>query len=232
MSNSKGVVAVVNGHKNIEAALAAFQADIPAIGKGNEASIKAKSGATFSYSFADLADITRVAMPLLAKQGLSFSACPTMLEGQFVLEYGLRHVSGDSIGGLYPLTLSGGPQDLGSAITYARRYAFNAVTGIAPGGEDDDGARAQAVAAHVKQAPVRRDPVPATTKIVFDGPSWAARIAKAGDVSVLRGLYSEAQTAGLLGEALPDKTLLGAAITAAAGALENSSVAAGGSDGA
>ena len=34
---------------------------------------------------------------------------------------------------------SGSPQDIGKAITYARRYALCAVTGLAPGGDDDDG---------------------------------------------------------------------------------------------
>jgi hypothetical protein len=60
----------------------------------------------------------------------------------FVLAYRLGHVDGGEICGFYPLG-TGTPQQLGSAITYARRYCLCAVTGVAPGGEDDDGAQAE-----------------------------------------------------------------------------------------
>src|SRR5690606_31859835 len=80
-----------------------------------------------------------IVLPLLGKHGLSFSARPTLDEaGRFVLAYSLRHESGDSEDGAYPLPTTGTPQQVGSAITYARRYALCAVTGVAAD-EDDDG---------------------------------------------------------------------------------------------
>jgi hypothetical protein len=42
-----------------------------------------------------------------------------------------------------PPPTRGTPQQIGSALTYARRYILCAVTGVAPGGEDDDGKAAQ-----------------------------------------------------------------------------------------
>lgn len=113
-------------------ALAAFQAELPKVGKGSVNS-------HFGSKYADLADLSNVVLPLLGKHGLSFSARPTLDEaGQFVLAYQLRHESGESDGGTYPLPATGTPQQIGSAITYARRYALGAMTGVAAD-EDDDG---------------------------------------------------------------------------------------------
>lgn len=124
-------------------ALAAFQAELPHIGKANLAVVKSDKG-SYKYTYADLSDISAKVLPLLAKHGLSFSAKPTLLDGKiFVLEYTLRHASGESDTGFYPLNASGTPQQIGSAITYARRYALSAVTGIVPD-EDDDGQAASA----------------------------------------------------------------------------------------
>jgi hypothetical protein len=126
-------------------ALAAFQSDIPHVGKDKTATVPTKAGGKYTYDFADLTTITVVALPLLAKHGLSWSARPTLTEAGFVLHYELLHVDGHSVDGDYPLPdpRNTSPQDLGSAITYARRYALTATTGIAPGGEDDDGQKAQ-----------------------------------------------------------------------------------------
>ena len=123
-------------------ALAAFQAELPRVGKDNEAVVKSDKG-SYKYNFADLADVSHAVMPILAKHGLSFSAKPTLnADGKFVLEYTLRHVSGESDMGQFPLSSTGSPQQIGSLITYARRYTLSAVTGIVPD-EDDDGQAAE-----------------------------------------------------------------------------------------
>lgn len=125
-------------HKTLAEALAAFQAEIPTIKKGNTAKVKTKTGGEYSYSYADLTDVTEIAFPLLSKHGLAFTASPTIMGERFVLAYKLIHTSGEYESGQYPLNASGTPQEAGSAITYARRYALTAITGIAPGGDDDD----------------------------------------------------------------------------------------------
>lgn len=139
------------------AALAAFQAEIPHVGKGQTASVKSDKG-SYSYDYADLTTITEAAFPLLTKHGLAFSAKPTLHDGAFVLDYELMHESGHREGGCYPLPdpARSSPQQIGSAITYGRRYCLCAVTGIAPGGEDDDGQRA-ADARSVERRPARQD---------------------------------------------------------------------------
>lgn len=126
----------------LSAALAAFQADLPRIGKGNLAVVRSDKG-SYKYTYADLSDVSAVVLPAIARHGLSFSAKPTLNnEGRFVLEYVLRHTSGEHDHGQYPLPPTGTPQQIGSAITYARRYALSAVTGIVPD-EDDDGQAAE-----------------------------------------------------------------------------------------
>lgn len=120
-------------------ALAAFQADLPRVGKGNTADM-----GNYSYSYADLADVSAAILPKLAAHGLSFSSKPTLDEaGKFVLRYTLRHCAGEQDSGDYPIASNGTPQQMGSAITYARRYALLAVTGVAPDHDDDDGQAAQ-----------------------------------------------------------------------------------------
>lgn len=121
-------------HPSLAAALAAFQADLPSVGKN-----KTANTGTYSYSYADLADVAKAGHPVLSRHGLSFSAKPTLNdEGKFVLDYRLRHESGGEDGGEFPLPSGGNMQAIGGAITYARRYAFCAITGIVAD-EDADG---------------------------------------------------------------------------------------------
>lgn len=130
-------------HGSLAAALAAFQAHLPVIGKDNTATVPTKTGGSYQYKYADLSDVSRAVLPALARHGLSFSTKPTMTEdGHFVLAYVLRHESGEEDSGIYPLPSGGTPQSVGSALTYARRYVLSAMTGVAPD-EDDDGQAAQ-----------------------------------------------------------------------------------------
>lgn len=129
------------GVEDFAAALAAFQAELPHVAKAQRANAGQYG---YDYDYADLTDVTVAAMPLLSKHGLSFTASPTITEHGFVLRYRLLHTSGHAEGGDYPLPdpAKSSPQQIGSALTYGRRYSLCAVTGIAPGGDDDDGAKA------------------------------------------------------------------------------------------
>lgn len=128
-----------NAPGTLFAALAAVQAQLPKIGKGQTADT-----GKYVYKYADLADVSQEILPRLGAAGLAFTSRPTILDGQFVLAYSLVHFSGEREDGIYPLPSSGSPQQIGSAITYARRYCLCAVTGVAPDSDDDDGAAAEA----------------------------------------------------------------------------------------
>lgn len=156
----------VEAHAAFAKALAAFQAEVPAVGKDQTANT-----GSYSYTYTDLAALTSKVLPVLSKHGLSWIARPTMTDHGFVLTYSLLHEAGHREDGDYPLPdpTKHKPQEIGSAITYARRYAFCSLTGIAPGGEDDDGqAAAQARSAPRQQPQQQRrpaaDPVLAAAK--------------------------------------------------------------------
>lgn len=93
----------------------------------------------FKSKYADLASVIDAAKKPLADNGLSVSQVVDMTDtGDLILETILMHTSGEFISGRYPIKpVKQDPQAVGSAITYARRYAFSAITGIAA--DDDDG---------------------------------------------------------------------------------------------
>lgn len=132
-------------YPSLAAALAAFQRALPTVEKGAKGQVRGNP----NYKYADLADLNGVVLPELGSFGLSFSCKPTLnAGGRFVLAYTLRHESGGEDSGEYPLPDNVSPQDMGSAQSYARRYVLQAMTGVAPVGQDDDGAAATRAYSH------------------------------------------------------------------------------------
>lgn len=135
-------------------ALVEFQKEEVSFSKTKEAKVKTKTGGEYTYKYADLSDILPAVRPLLAKHGLSWSSTPTRADdGALVLRYRLLHVSGEAEAAEMPLGVSADckPQELGSAITYARRYAITAQLNLATE-EDDDGRAAQESKRPARQA--------------------------------------------------------------------------------
>lgn len=131
----------------LAAALAAFHVECPKITKDTMNSL-------FNKKYADLADITAIVNPILAKNGLSVVQVPvgtetliTMLlhsSGQFIKSISELHCldsvirrgkDGNDVRGVTP-------QAYGSALTYQRRYALSAILSLCID-DDDDGNRAQ-----------------------------------------------------------------------------------------
>lgn len=131
-------------HTTMAAALAAVQAALPTVHKGRTATIPSKQGPGYSYRYADLSDVTAAIMPLLSRNGLAFTCHPRLAGGGYELAATLMHTSGESVEGALPLT-GGTPQQLGSSITYMRRYLLGSLTGLVT--DDDDDARAATEAA-------------------------------------------------------------------------------------
>jgi hypothetical protein len=121
----------------LDEALLALQADPPALTKNKDG-----QAGNQKTKYADLVQVNQVVLKRLNSYGVIYKAKPTLrdTEPRFVLAYTLLHVaSGTSESGEYPLKLSENSQQMGSAISYARRYALLAITGIAAEDEDDDG---------------------------------------------------------------------------------------------
>ena len=92
----------------------------------------------FKSKYADLAAIFDAARKPLSANGLAI----VQTIGDGVLHTRLLHASGQWIASEHPLPMSGRPQEIGSALTYARRYSLSALIGIAAD-EDDDATGAE-----------------------------------------------------------------------------------------
>lgn len=101
-----------------------------------------------TYKYLNLATILKTIKPVFEKHGLAFSQRVTFSnEGEARQVIGtVETIIFDSEEQMaacsYPFFVTGDPQQVGSAITYARRYSLYAVLGIFPD-KDDDGAYAK-----------------------------------------------------------------------------------------
>jgi len=127
---------------NIAPAVVKALGELSDVPKGREAKIPTKTGASYGYRYADLADALSMVRPILAKHGLVVMQNASNPDPDSVaIMTMLLHTSGEWMM-FSPLVLPNGrtAQETGSAITYGRRYSLLAVLGLAA--EDDDGASA------------------------------------------------------------------------------------------
>jgi hypothetical protein len=106
--------------------------------KATESVKKAATNPAFKSKYADLSHVVEGVIPALNAAGVGVIQSPSY-DGEMVsVTTTLLHESGSSVTGTLSMRPSKpDPQGVGSAITYARRYALLAMTGAAP--EDDDG---------------------------------------------------------------------------------------------
>lgn len=119
----------------------------------------------FKSKYADLPAVIDAVRPALTKHGLSVTQVTRIADGGMVLVTTLHHASGESLSGEYPLPV-GKPQEMGSAMTYARRYSLAAMCCIAA--DDDDDANAAEASGQKATAP-KAQPKPASVA-PLDGP--------------------------------------------------------------
>lgn len=127
---------------NLAEALAAFQSEMPIIPKNQKAKVPTKAGGSYEYTYAGLPDVSATVMPLLTRHGLAFSVCPRITEHGGEVVGILLHTSGERLEAALPL-FGRQAQEIGSALTYARRYLLGCMTGVVTD-DDDDGSLAQA----------------------------------------------------------------------------------------
>ena len=115
--------------KNLAIALSKFQGTIGKIGKDS-------NNPFFKSKYASLSTILENIQKPLTESGLCFSQMPDQTGLTSIL---IHSESGEYIQATYILTpVKNDPQSLGSAITYARRYALGSILGLNID-EDDDG---------------------------------------------------------------------------------------------
>ena len=119
-------------------ALVAFQSEMPTVTRETEGQAGQRK-----YKYADLTAIVKEATPLLTKNGLAFVCQPRRTDdGTYETVGVLVHTSGGTIEGSLPI-FGRTPQEIGSSLTYNRRYLLGNLTGIVTD-EDDDVAAANA----------------------------------------------------------------------------------------
>jgi hypothetical protein len=126
---------------NLAAALVAALADLAVIEKDKTATVKMKTGGTYTYDYADLGSIIKVSRTALKAHDLTVIQ-PIVGHEQGLAVHTLIVHSTETLDlGLLPFPHGPDAQATGSWITYMRRYALLAALGMATG-EDDDGAAA------------------------------------------------------------------------------------------
>ena len=123
--------------------------------------LKDSANSHFKSRYADLTSVMLACKDALAANDLAVLQLSRIHEsGTPVLVTRIIHVSGEHVEGEFPLVCKdpNDPQKLGSAVTYARRYALAAALGITA--DDDDG---QAASGH-SVAPSVAKPAPAANK--------------------------------------------------------------------
>lgn len=166
--------------KELATALAAAQGKV-------ENAKKLNKNPHFKSNYADLATIWDVIREPLTSEGLSVVQLPCEAPpGQVGLVTHILHKSGQSITDRFFLTLkdASNPQNVGSCLTYMKRYALLGVAGIAS--EDDDGNAATG-------RPSPAVPPVDYSKTVAD---TMAQLAKCTGVEA-RALYAEVRNSGI-----------------------------------
>lgn len=116
---------------NLAKALCQTQATVEAVKKD-------ANNPFFKSKYADLASIWHAIREALTTNGLSVLQEPSTEGNKVRITTTLIHTSGEYVRStLEVMAIKTDPQGIGSAITYARRYALGSIVGIAP--EEDDG---------------------------------------------------------------------------------------------
>lgn len=138
----------------LASALVAAQAEFSAVPKGS-------SNPFFKSKYAALPDVVASASPVLAKHGLAVTQSITFVTGPQgpidALNTTLLHKSGQFIEHAMILHLpKNDPQGQGSAVTYARRYAYMAILGLVADDDDDGNAATRSKARPAVEAQVSK----------------------------------------------------------------------------
>lgn len=127
--------------KELASALSKAQAKFTNIFKSNTAKITTKSGSSYTYSYADLAELLDMVREPLSANGLSIMQFSDTVENKISITTLLLHMSGEFIENELKLPIvetgNNAIQAIGSSITYGRRYELSAILGIASEKDDD-----------------------------------------------------------------------------------------------
>lgn len=118
----------------ISKAFIEFQKEMPEVKLDSTVKVKTKTGAEYKFKYATLANILKKTLPILTLKGLGL----TQTFSEETLITTLIHESGQTWNSVIGIDLhSGTMQEMGSRISYLKRYGISAMLGIVAE-EDDD----------------------------------------------------------------------------------------------
>ena len=124
-------------------ALSKAQSKFKSVNKGRTVKVKTKSGFEYSYKYAELSDIFDMVRVPMTENGLAIIQGSTVLDGKAIISTILLHSSGQFIKNDLTLPVVSNDnnpiQNIGSSITYGRRYEVSSILGISSE-EDTDAA--------------------------------------------------------------------------------------------
>lgn len=130
---------------------------------------KGQKNSYYGNMYADLAEVLNMIREAFAPCGLSIVQNPSFKDGILAMETILLHESGEWMSSILespvppPMAKDGrqlpmGPQAIGSATTYLRRYGAAAMAGIAQEDDDGEGAQDKTKPAEQPRQPQQRPP--------------------------------------------------------------------------
>lgn len=144
----------------------------------------------FRSKFADLASCMTTALPVLARHGLSLIQAPTFSDGAMTLVTRLAHSSGQWVEASWPLPVAK-PQEMGSAMTYGRRYSL-ALFGLVTDEDDDaEAASGRGAVQSVKVSPHPAGSDSCDPELVEQYADGIRTHLNVGDVDGIMGLHRE-----------------------------------------
>ena len=109
----------------------------------------------YKSKYADLTSVIDAVRKPLNDNEICFTQTTVVSTEGLILLTTLRHSSGETIISEWPLPAAANPQNMGSNLTYAKRYSLAAICGVSA--DEDDDAEAGVKEAAKKQTAAQRD---------------------------------------------------------------------------
>lgn len=114
-----------------------------------------KKNPHYKSAYADLTSVIDAVKKPLNDNGIAFTQGTIIAPEGLVLMTTLRHSSGEVIVSEWPLPIAANMQNMGSNLTYAKRYSLAAICGVSA--DEDDDAEAGVKESGKKQTAAQRD---------------------------------------------------------------------------
>lgn len=194
---------VEHHHDTIDDALVAALGELTDPKASETADVKTREG-SYSYAYAKLSTIMQTVRPVLARHELCVVQLVETVADELSVTTLVRHSSGGSISsGTLTTRMLPNAQQIGSVVTYFRRYQLCALLGIAPEDDSDDDGRAASKTPTAKRATTkRRDPNESSAQQRVDRdtpPAQTRRVAQITDMQ-RRHIMAMFNSLGLSGD--------------------------------